>query len=104
MYRCRGCSRLRQSGEVGVYVFDVPPIDRDDWKREPYTDRETRETYERRLSHHLKTADRTTRDEPCRVAGCSGVAVRFSVFCFDHHRDGRPTPPPGRMLSSKHAT
>lgn len=99
LYRCRACGRVRQTGDDRATVFDVPPIDVDAWRAEPYAYPGAHERYERALETYLRTADRTTRDERCRVEGCQAMAVRFSVFCFDHHRDDRPMPPPGRRMA-----
>ena len=99
LVQCQGCGQLRQSGDAGVqYVFEVPPIDVEEWKREPYVDKVALEMYEAAYRRYLETADRTTTGDDCRTAGCSAKAVRFSVFCFDHHKEDRPVPPPGRRL------
>lgn len=82
------------------YVFEVPPIDLDECKREPYVDQLASEMYEATLETYLKNcADRTTAAEKCSTRGCSAKRVRYSGVCFKHYEERRPVPPPGRTLT-----
>ncbi len=100
LYQCRGCQRFRQSGDAGVqYVFEVPPLDVEEWKREPYVDLFASKMYEAELASYLATADRTPTTERCARSGCLAMAIRLSIHCFDHHTSGRPARPRGRPLA-----
>lgn len=99
LFQCRGCKRFRQSGDAGLqYVFEVPPIDVEEWRREPYVDYHRWKMYEASLARYLKDAARPTTKTRCRVRGCKNGTLEGSIACLEHHQNGRPRPPPGRAL------
>jgi hypothetical protein len=100
LYQCRGCRRFRQSGDAGVqYVFEVPAIAVEEWKREPYVDHFASKMYEARLASYLKDAERPQTTKRCCEKGCRARMIQGSILCLDHHTHGRPVPPPGRALA-----
>ncbi len=101
LFQCRGCKRFRQSGDAGLqYVFEVPPIDVEEWKREPYVDYSRLKMYEWTLEFWSKAADeRPPTKKRCSRNGCRAMALRDWRLCREHQLEEKVHMPTGRPLS-----
>lgn len=113
LFHCSECGQLWQDGREWnfgyvQYLFQVPPIDINEWQKEPYAQpaaimiySEVMKSYVARMSFELGNAQ-------CRAVNCTERALRFSVLCRDHHieslqlRGQLPKKPIGRMFAPYH--
>ena len=109
LFRCPECGQLWQSGHEWnfadrEYLFHVPPVEVADWQREPYRQPAAMMIYSAVMQDFCARATFEMSDSPCRHDGCTQRAVRFSVFCRDHHieslqqRGQLPKKPVGRLF------
>lgn len=109
LFRCPECGQYWQSGHewnfaAQEYLFHVPPIEIADWQSEPYKQPAAMMIYSARMSDFCARTPFEPSDSPCRAEGCPEKAIRFSVFCRDHHieslqrRQQLPKAPVGRMF------
>ncbi len=109
LLRCAECGQLWQSGHEWnfadqEYLFHVPPIEVADWLSDPYQQPAAMMIYSAAMRDFFAGATLEPGGSACRVEDCKQRAVRFSVFCRDHHieslqRSKRlPKKPVGRMF------
>jgi hypothetical protein len=109
LLRCPECGQLWQSGHEWnfadkEYLFHVPSIDVDDWKREPFAQPAAMMIFSAVMREFSSRAKFETRDSLCRANGCDARAIQLSAFCRKHHieslqRQGRlPKEPVGRLF------
>lgn len=110
LFRCPECGQLWQSGHEWnfadrEYLFQVPPIEVADWQSEPFRQPAAMMIYSAVMEDFFARCKFEPSDSPCRAEGCDKRAIRFSVFCRDHHIEslrqaGRLSKKPvGRMFS-----
>jgi hypothetical protein len=108
LFRCPTCRQMWQSGHEWnfgdkEYVFQVPTVEIPDWMRDPFQQPAAMMIYSAGMERFFRQEFVETAD-PCRSAGCSKRAIRFSVLCLDHHIESLqqignlPKPPVGRMF------
>ena len=109
LFCCPECGQLWQSGHEWnfadqEYLFQVPPIEIPDWQREPYQQPAAMMIYSAVMEDFFARCKFEPGDSPCRTEGCTNHAIRFSVFCRNHHieslqqGDRLPKKPVGRMF------
>lgn len=109
LFRCPVCNQLWQSGwewnfKAQEYLFQVPPIEVEDWQREPYQQPAAMLIYSASMQNFFDRWKPEPGDTPCRADGCTSRAARLSVFCREHHiemlqRDEQlPHKPTGRIF------
>jgi hypothetical protein len=109
LFRCPECGQLWQSGHEWnfadrEYLFHVPPIEVADWQSEPYRQPAAMMIYSAVMRDFFARCTFEPGDSSCRTEGCRERAIRFSVFCREHHieslqqRQQLPKTPVGRMF------
>lgn len=109
LFRCPDCGQIWQSGHEWnfadrEYLFHVPPIDVEEWQREPYHQPAAMMIYSAVMQNFFARGKFETCDSTCRANGCTQRALQLSVFCRDHQieslqRQGRlPKKPVGRLF------
>jgi hypothetical protein len=109
LFRCPECGQLWQSGHEWnfadrEYLFHVPPVEVADWQREPYQQPAAMMIYSAVMRDFCARATFESGESQCRAAGCTQRALRFSVFCREHHIDSLqqrgqlPKKPVGRLF------
>jgi len=109
LFRCPVCGQLWQSGHEWnfgdrEYLFHVPPIEVADWQREPYQQPAAMMIYSAVMRDFCARAMFETGESTCRAADCTQRAIRFTVFCRDHHIESLrqlgqlPKKPVGRLF------
>lgn len=110
LFRCPTCGQLWQSGHEWnfadeEYLFQVPATDVTEWKREPFAQPAAMMIYSTVMRDYFARASCEAGDSKCRADDCTQPALRFSVFCRDHHveelqRLGKlPKKPVGKLFS-----
>ena len=110
LYRCPVCDQSWQqswSWSFGAkdYIFQVPAIADAEWQEEPFARPDEMLIYTATMSRYTEENDFAESTNPCRMAGCTGLAVAGLVFCFEHHVRSLqavgllPKPPQGRMFA-----
>ena len=92
LFQCPECNQFWQSGHEWnfgdrEYLFHVPPIEIGEWHREPYRQPAAMMIYSSVMARFFADATFEPTDSQCRAPNCTEYAVRFSVFCRDHHID-----------------
>ena len=114
LFRCLDCGQLWQSGHEWnfadrEYLFHVPPIEVSDWEREPYMQPAAMMVYSAVMRDFFARCKFEPGDALCRADGCRARAIRFSVFCREHHIESLerlrqlPKKPIGRIFPPYHA-
>jgi hypothetical protein len=109
LFRCPHCAQLWQSGHEWnfadqEYLFQVPPIEIEEWQRESYRQPAAMMIYSVSMQTFLPNCVSDPSGPKCRVEGCPKLVVKHSVFCPEHHiesfeRVGRiPKRPVGRLF------
>jgi hypothetical protein len=109
LFCCPECGKFWQSGHEWnfgdrEYLFQVPPIDMADWLTLPYQQPAAMMIYSSVMRNFFSQNTFEATAEPCRTVGCRSKAVRFSVYCRDHHIESLQSknmlakPPVGRLF------
>lgn len=109
LFRCPECGQLWQSGHEWnfkdqEYLFQVPPIESRDWENESFRQPAAMMIYSAMMRDFFSNNTFECSESQCRSEGCTELAIRFSVFCRDHHieslqrRGSLPPTPNGRMF------
>jgi hypothetical protein len=110
LFRCPECGQFWQSGHEWnfgdrEYLFQVPTVDVEDWRREAFQQPAAMMIYSAVMRDFVSRATFDETESECRAEGCPERAIRLSVFCRKHHirelqRLGRlPKDPVGRMFA-----
>ena len=80
LFRCPECGQFWQSGHEWnfadrEYLFQVPAIEANDWKREPYQQPAAMMIYSALMRDFCARAAFEIGDSPCRAEGCTGRAM-----------------------------
>jgi hypothetical protein len=113
LFECSVCGQLWQNGREWnfanqEYLFQVPKIDVEVWKREPFAQPAAMMIYSAMMENYCARTTFETGDSKCRVENCTNRALRFSVFCKDHHIEELqriktlPKKPSGKMFPPYH--
>ncbi len=109
LLKCESCGQNWQLATAWSwgdreYLFEIPEIDRSEWLEEQFQKPDELIVYSASLEDYFDRNDFTITNAECRKEDCSELAIKYTVFCRDHHVESLqksrvlPIPPVGRQL------
>lgn len=86
------------------YLFQVPDLDTSEWLQEQYQKPDELIVYSSHMQDYFDRNEFTSTNTECRQKDCSELAIKYTVFCRDHHVESLqksgvlPNKPIGRKL------
>lgn len=90
VFQCHECSQHWQHSpawswnNVG-YIFKVPKVEPEVWRKEPYLPPDDMTRYNKALREYVNPQSVSEREVQCDTSGCDRQAVSLSVMCLRHH-------------------
>jgi hypothetical protein len=109
LLKCESCGQHWQlayawSWGDRKYLFEIPEINSNEWLEEQFQKPDELIVYSAHMHDYFDRNDFTTTNAECRHEDCSELAIKYTVFCRDHHLESLqksgvlPKRPTGRQL------
>lgn len=109
LLKCKSCGQHWQLAHAWSwgdrkYLFEIPEIDRNEWLEEQFQKPDELIIYSASLEDYFDRNDFTITNAECRQEHCSESAIKYTIFCRDHHVESLqksgvlPKRPVGRQL------